>query len=62
MSTNFETRFNPINAWRDQPPTNYTAQTYLCPSTTDNAYFIEAWYYEHGGGAAAQFTWYPDYP
>jgi len=42
-----------INQWKDQPPTEYRAVRRIRSGT----YHIRVEYYEHGGGAVAQFRW-----
>ena len=42
-----------INQWKDQPPTEYRSVRRV-PS---GDYHIRVEYYEHGGGAVAQFRW-----
>jgi len=41
------------NAWRDQEPTEYRETR----NVSDGTYDIRVEYYEHGGGAVAQFRW-----
>lgn len=43
-----------IDAWRDQPPTNYSAEKIL----TAGLHQIEIEYYEAGGGAVAHVRWH----
>jgi hypothetical protein len=42
-----------IDAWRDQPPTEYRVSRYI----SNGDYDIKVEYYENGGGAVAQFRW-----
>jgi len=42
-----------IDAWRDQPPTTYRVTRYI----NGGDHNIKVEYYEHGGGAVAQFRW-----
>lgn len=42
-----------INAWKDQPPTEYRVTRYVNSGMHD----IKVEYYENGGGAIAQFRW-----